>query len=121
MADHTLPLPDGRSIETSAEVRAGRLRLRARLIGADGLVHETLRRDYDAADPRAVAEFAAEWDRLTGISIDRPLFDLAGRRAGREPLPKEFSRDPAVAAATYDPGEEIAAARWRLAAVRPAI
>jgi hypothetical protein len=71
---HTHSLPDGRQIETEAERRGNRLRLRARLIDSNGIVQESLRRTYDPGDANAVADFEAEFARITGITLDRPLF-----------------------------------------------
>jgi len=72
----TYVLPGGQTIETSAEARGGRVRLRARLVRADGTVQEALSRTYDTDDPRAVADFEAEFFRLAGVPR-RPLFPLS--------------------------------------------
>jgi hypothetical protein len=79
-------LEDGRSIEVEAETRGNRLRLRARLVDND-IVVETLRREYAADDPSAVADFIAEFVRIAGIDLDRPLFpsDLTSLRCPAAP------------------------------------
>jgi hypothetical protein len=80
----TLRLPDGRSIECEAETRGDRLRLRARLVDANGVIVESLMRDYTADDPNAVADFTAEFTRITGVGID--LFpDLTSLRCPAAP------------------------------------
>jgi hypothetical protein len=71
-------LPDGREIEASWQIAGGRLRLRARLVDTNGIVVESLMRDYDAADPNARADFQAEFEAIASVAIDGPLFPLAG-------------------------------------------
>jgi hypothetical protein len=80
-------LVDGRSIEVEAETRGDRLRLRARLVDAAGIVIDSLRRDYDAADPNARADFQAELEVVSGIAIGGPLFpqDLTSLRCPAAP------------------------------------
>jgi hypothetical protein len=77
-------LPNGRTIEVEAEIRGGRLRLRARLVD-QGLVVETLRRDYRANNADAVNEFTSEFAGIIGIHMDLFPDDLFGLRCPAAP------------------------------------
>ena len=47
------------------------LRLRARLVDENGFIVDSLGRTYDLNEPNAIADFAGEFERLTGINIER--------------------------------------------------
>ena len=81
MPNITHRLPDGREIEASWQIAGGRLRLRARLVDTNGVVVESLRRDYDAADVNARADFQTKFEALTGIALGGPLFPQANDAA----------------------------------------
>jgi|SRR5215471_18868472 len=61
---HAHYLPDGRSIEVEAERRGDLLRLRARLVGPNGIIQEGMRRTYDCP-PRARPPAPSRTSRLS--------------------------------------------------------
>jgi hypothetical protein len=90
-------LSDTHCIITSADaIGEGeeRLRLSALLLENNRVV-ASLRRHYDASDANAIADFTDEWQRLSSVSIEKPLFpeDFTSPRCPSAPL---WFPDPVV-------------------------